>query len=447
MTSSDVLMPRIPADPKLFHDEYMRHARPCVVQGLFAGSPLDAIRSMADVRSELGTGSVALRSNYMNAMIGQLESFASGAVSLAQLYSRVTAEKRVTLSQYLDLLAKNGGRDPYADYANEQKPPGEVMDRLGSMQFFKDLGYPKYEAWANDTGIDFDFPPETSKVVLFMSNVGNCADTHTDWDGRHVLNHQLVGVKRFVLFPPEACVKLNAVESYPATRLRRMSEGERHELLRYAGGVECVIGPGEACYMPPFYYHHIDYLSDAIGVAVRVQGPPRHVIRTMMADTHRDGFMQSFWATLLKDPTHPRHVQGFERLQRAIVASYPSRMAKYQAIGDLVRSICNEWQVFGPRPAHTPWVAPLDLLHRPLSTVYLRPPSAWGKGKKRWWTFRETTRLAASTIAARAVATIERAPAARPKHVEPADYDMTSGYVDSSTRPAEPPARAAAQAN
>jgi hypothetical protein len=417
MPLSDVFMPRIPADPKLFRDEFMRHCRPCVVTGLYEGAPLDRIRTMADVRSQLGTGTVALRSNYMNAMISQLEDFVSGAISYSQLYSRVTAEKRVTLSQYLDMLDKNGGREPYADYANEQKPPQEVMDRLGDLKFLKELGYGKTVAWENDAGMDYDLPPDITKVVLFMSNVGNCADTHTDWDGRHVLNHQLVGTKRFVLFPPEAAIKLNAVESYPAPRVRRMEEGERHELLRYAGGVECVIGPGEACYMPPFYYHHIDYLTDAIGVAVRIEGPPRDIIPTMISETHRDGFMQAFWATVLRDPKAPRHIDGVKRLERALEQNYPSRVAKYQAIVTLVRNICDEWHVFG-KVAQTPWVASSELLQRPLSTPYLRPPSAWSKTKKRWWTVRETARLAAATLASRAVATIEGTPKGGPKHVE-----------------------------
>lgn len=406
MIDDSTSIPRIPADARLFREEYFTRRRPVVVEGIFAGTALSEITTMPQVRASLGADRVGVRGNYMNGMMSQLEAFSSGTISARDLYSQLVSEQKITISEYMDLVERAGGREPFMKYVNEQPAPPSVMSRLGSPQFFEDIGVPEIIPTENNPALDAALPEAAGRCVFFMANAGNAADTHSDWDGRHVLNYEIAGRKRFVLFPPEAGLKLGAVEAFLMPRLRRMPDDERHAMLRYAGGCEVVLEPGDAIYMPPFYFHHIDYITDALGIAIRFAAPPRRIIN-LMVETHRDLYIQNVWARVVLDPERPEHVEAVARIEALLVADHPSRLAKYQAIHELCRDLCEAWGVFPGGDCHLPWVSPTDLLHRALSTAYVRPPDSWSKPRQRWWRFKETSRLAAATMMSRVVSLIE----------------------------------------
>ena len=404
--AADVTIPRIGADPVLFREQYVAKRRPVVVQGIFASSALSAMTTMPEVRASVGTGRVGVRGNYMNGMMGQLESFINGTVGARDLYSQLVSEKKVSIAEYMDLVAASAGREPFMKYVNEQPPPPEVMGLLGMPSFFEEIGVPALVPAENNPTLDALLPEAAGRCVFFMANAGNAADAHSDWDGRHVINHQVVGRKRFVLVPPESGLKLSAVEAFLMPRFRHMPDEERHALLRYAGGAECILEPGDAIYMPPFYFHHIDYLTDAIGVAIRFGAPARRIIN-LMVETHRDLYLQNVWARITREPSLPAHVAAVDRIEQALLAHHASRLAKYSAIRDLCRDLCTSWKIFPGGDSHLPWVSQSDLLERPLSTAYIRPPDAWSKPKQQWWRIKETSRLAAATVASRVVSLIE----------------------------------------
>jgi hypothetical protein len=406
-TEPSTEIPRIPASGRRFRDEFLTERRPVVIQGLFEGTDLGAIRTMDAVRERFGRAELSLRNNYMSSVIAQLDAFTTGRISARSMYRSLVSERKTTVADYVDAMKVEAPRNPYMAYANEQPPPPEMLRTFGKPEFFDEISVSELVAGVLDIDIDVKLPASAARCFVFMANAGNAADTHTDWDGRQVLNYEVAGRKRFVLFPPEAALKLSTVQIFPMPRLRTLSDEDRLALLRYAGGCECILEPGEAVYMPPFWFHHIDYLTDALGVGIRFAGPPAAFTK-LFYETHRDFYMQNAWARIIQDPTTPEHVDALARIQSALVDHHPSRLAKYRAVQQVARDLCVEWKIFPAAGRGGTWVSQTELLERPLSTTYLQPPEAWTPGRRRWWRVREASRLAAVTLAMRFVDIIER---------------------------------------
>lgn len=134
---------------------------------------------------------------------------------------------------------------------------------------------------------------------VYLAPAGQFSDLHFDRDGTHVLNLQMFGRKRFTLFPPAAGRFLCPIMHWGGVKLRGLSPERFAGFLAYAGGANVELQPGEAIYIPPFYWHHIEYLDHALGVGIRF-GPPGERVRRVLAGVHPDHRLQAIAAHVLQ---------------------------------------------------------------------------------------------------------------------------------------------------
>lgn len=90
--------------------------------------------------------------------------------------------------------------------------------------------------------------------------------THGHYDTSHNVFVQVVGRKRFTLWPPAAHSRLHL---YPTRHsLHRQSSLRRPPLDAPSGSASLILEEGDALYVPPFYAHHVEALSNlSISVA------------------------------------------------------------------------------------------------------------------------------------------------------------------------------------
>ncbi len=391
MTSHQGL-PVIDADAARFRSFTETHT-PVVIRGLFDTTELSSIRTLDSVRARLGEAVVNVKGNVLERYVGALDPKEN--FSWSKILSRTRA---TTIGKYLDEIEQN---QKNGQVASEQPAPQEILEMIGASEFLSAI-----EAGQLASGHKHGSLPKASCLV-FLATQGNATDTHTDWDGRHVINYQVFGRKRFLLFPPGSGPKLSPVEIFSTVRLRGMSERSLKDFLQYAGGVEAVLEPGDAIYMPPFYFHHVEYLEHAMGVALRFAPPPERVVASMFR-CHRDLWVQNVWARIVHDPESPESQEALAAFESAIAASYGSRVEKYRAILALARSYCERWGVFGEDPS-VAWLSSSDFLEHVLSVRYVKrevsPNASWGET---FWHAKERTRLAVEMFGRRVISFLQQ---------------------------------------
>ena len=91
--------------------------------------------------------------------------------------------------------------------------------------------------------------------------------THAHYDTSHNVFVQVVGRKRFALWPPAALT--SALRLYPTRHSLHRQSSLSHPTRLSAVALEVTLDEGEALYLPPFYAHHVTALSNlSISVAV-----------------------------------------------------------------------------------------------------------------------------------------------------------------------------------
>lgn len=217
--------------------EALRPARAMVVTDLFAGDRLREVQTAAQACALWGDAELRFRGEYLEAFL------ARAGVAAAQ----AAATRRMRLGEYLGGEAL-GGEGEALLCSEEPTPPAIAATfRLP------------------DVADCFDDPPLSQ---LFVGRRGQHAHLHYDGDGRHGFLYQVFGRKRVLLFTAGHAAKLLPFGVYSGWFVDRMSDAERAELLGFAGGVEVVLEPGEALFIPAFAYHSVEYLDDAMSVSV-----------------------------------------------------------------------------------------------------------------------------------------------------------------------------------
>lgn len=143
---------------------------------------------------------------------------------------------------------------------------------LGDVPGRDDRNWPR-----RSTGLEADLEALSNQVLktkedveikeqsLWLSTSG--ARTHTHFDSDHNMFVQLLGEKKWTLFPPSAGRSM-----CPYPRLHQMWHKARPDFIRpdlqtcpgYAeleGGLEIVLRPGDVLYVPPFWWHHVESLT------------------------------------------------------------------------------------------------------------------------------------------------------------------------------------------
>lgn len=192
-----------------------------------------------------------------------------------------------------DYVQQMRARPDETDPAVELRPSTSLLDRLGSPgDVLAALNLSRYHPGKTDA-------PDAIVVYAYLAGARHASDLHFDRDGRHVFNIQLIGRKRFILFTPRSGPLLNPIMQFGGIRVREWNESQRRDFIAYAGGCEVVLEPGQALYIPPFYWHHVDYLDTAAGLGFRVR-PPDPELQRVLARIPANYLLQTVVAELLR---------------------------------------------------------------------------------------------------------------------------------------------------
>jgi hypothetical protein len=118
---------------------------------------------------------------------------------------------------------------------------------------------------------------------LFAGRKGCVSDLHCDWLSYWICHIPIFGEKHVILLPPESGSKIAAKGNLSSLRVREFSDSEREELLNLCSGIEFYLGPGEILMLPPFWWHHFTYKTDAVALSVGF-GKVDEYTRSFIAD-------------------------------------------------------------------------------------------------------------------------------------------------------------------
>lgn len=115
-------------------------------------------------------------------------------------------------------------------------------------------------------------------LTAWMGRTGCLQRLHCDMDGRHNFLVQAFGDKRVSLVPPAETQKLlPALDMqllFSEVPFHRYSAAEKLRFLRFVDGRDALLRPGEALYIPPLWWHAVEYLTDSFSISWRPEPTP-----------------------------------------------------------------------------------------------------------------------------------------------------------------------------
>ena len=293
-------VPRVAAPIPEFRSRYVATRQPVLMDGLFDGQPIRKLATARGARRAIGDMEFVVQWNY-----------------IANLYyanAREAAQpERTTLANYLDYVALN----PRTPRLCLEQPIAPALAALVEAPAV---------CWNNE------------RTLMFIGNAGNFSHLHFDGDQRQVLMYQVFGAKRVILIPPIAAKKLLPHQKFSSVCVQHMSERERRAFLRYVGGYECLVRPGQTIFMPALFWHYVEYVETSLSVHFRF-GQTRH--GRFFADfVHRSMYPQNVAACFQDErfAAGPGH-KVMRRLRRAVAATYRNDRERYLYIEKLCKEI------------------------------------------------------------------------------------------------------------
>jgi lysine-specific demethylase 8 len=296
-------VPRIAAPIPELWSRYVATRQPVLIDGLFDDQPIRKLATPRAARRAIGDMDFVVQWNY--------------TASLYYANAREAgAPERATLADYLDYVALN----PRTPRLCTEQPIAPALAAL-------------IEAPA--------VCRNTERTLMFIGNAGNYAHLHFDGDQRQVLMYQVFGAKRVILIPPIAAKKLLPHQKFSSICVQHMSQRERRAFLRYVGGCECLVRPGQAILMPALFWHYVDYVETSLSVHFRF-GQSKHG-RFFDDFIHRGMYPQNVAACFQDE----RFAAGpgrevMRRLRRAVAAKYRNDRERYSHIEMLCKELYQE---------------------------------------------------------------------------------------------------------
>jgi Cupin-like domain len=274
-----------------------------VIDGLFDDQPIRELATPRAARRAIGDMSFVVQWNYV--------------ANLYYASDRRSAQPELaTLSDYLDYVVLN----PRTPRMCTEQPIAPALAAL--------VETPEI-CWRNE------------HTLMFIGNAGNFAHLHFDGDQRQVLMYQVFGAKRVILIPPIAAKKLAPHQKFSSICVQHMSKRERRAFLRYVGGDEYLVRPGQAIYMPALFWHYVEYVETSLSVHFRF-GQTRYG-RFFEQFVHRSMYTQNVAARFLDERFAAGPGRGVMRtIRRAVADTYPSDRARYLHIEKLFKSLYQE---------------------------------------------------------------------------------------------------------
>jgi hypothetical protein len=164
--------------------------------------------------------------------------------------------KQMTLGEYIDGVITAGRAFPYyirdnwallrehPELSADYHFPKYFFDWYSLLPGFMRLPYPR----------------------IFIGPSGATTPLHEDIWGTHAWLTQLVGRKRWILFPPGERRLLGDFREPP-------DGGENGTFPCDAKGVECTIGPGDTIFVPSRWSHYVVSLDPTISLSSNYMGP------------------------------------------------------------------------------------------------------------------------------------------------------------------------------
>ena len=314
-----------------FQRRFMLEQRPVILTDFMDARPIRRVTTPRMASAALGHVPLALQADYQRGSFAPLLGRQPKRLLKELLEEppvRRPFPKYCSLDQYLDLLR----RVPETTaLCLEQPSPAE-------MQEFAPI--PDYCRQNDPSGAD------TIDSHLFVANRGALARLHFDLDHRHNLLYQVFGVKRVTLFPPTMSRLLNPHGNSSLLTLQNIPDAERLRLLKFAGGYDSVLQPGETLYIPTLWWHCLEYRTVAMSVNFRFGRNPYNYF--LAEKLHPSIFAQGVGTKFVNLHRRPdrRYQNAFRRLREEYNRPAGSPLMKYDRIhrlmADLYAELCPE---------------------------------------------------------------------------------------------------------
>ena len=280
-------------------------AQPTVITGLFEGQPIRKIATIEDACAQLGAMQIKTRSNYLEALFGGGPGPTSRDVRHESLSTFVAHS----------LDSHTPGR-----LCVEFHTPAELMSLFA---------YPTFcdapQGWE---------PPIS---LLFVAGRGNVAHMHFDTDHRRVLLYQVFGRKRVVVLPPGCAKQLLPLSATSLLALHQWSDERKRDLFQYLGAVDVTLSPGEAIYIPPLWWHYVEYLDFGMSFSVRYSRSP--LSRLIANHAFPDLFVQNVGFALCHGALANKAAAAIERIGHLLTGSYETPIARHHATRTLFEKL------------------------------------------------------------------------------------------------------------
>jgi hypothetical protein len=200
-----------------------------------------------------------------------------------------------------------------------------------------------------------DLPPTNSPMVFpeaiaewgysrsgtgyYMANPGAFTHLHFDANGLHNLHYQVIGKKRFFLFPEHRSKYLAPQQQSSRVYLERIALAERRHFADYAGGYECILKPGDSLYVPAFMWHYVDYEQPGMSISTRF-GQSQHIEAMIKAigGFHSTAEFQHIGAGLLDDDNvSPPYEDAWQQVLATIGSQY-----NFDRVQEKLLRLCEE---------------------------------------------------------------------------------------------------------
>lgn len=308
-------------DPERFFRDYVETRTPVIITGLFAGQPIDAIRTLEDASAAFGGVPMHVQTEY----------------AVAANSPDAAVDTTMTFDEYWAYVRAHPDT---ALLCTEYEIPARIMNmfRLPELCLADDLDEPEILAMPRKYG-DHDLCSN-----IFVANRGNRAHLHFDGDHRQVLLHQMFGRKQVLLFQPEACVGLRTMAGSPwssGVYLERMSAQEQLDFLDEVGGYHGVLEPGETIYMPALIWHYLGYVDDAMSFNLRFKR--NKFGRFLCVDNfHRDSYVQNLGSRLAGTGANGAYAQAMPRIEAEYTRPTDTLREKVVGMRAVLRDACEQ---------------------------------------------------------------------------------------------------------
>jgi hypothetical protein len=293
-----------------FHDKYVRQGKPVIIKNnLFQGQPISQIKTAADAVRMFGDIRLQLTQEYISAMI-------------AEFYGRRPEEANVTMTlrQYLEFI--------------DAKPSTRLIATENEIPDGLRLLY-TYSRHALDRGN----PDSRAEDFLFVANAGNVSAMHYDGPITHLLHYHIFGRKRHIMAPPRVGKKLNPVDIFSTILLHNFTNEDKLAFVRYLGGYDTIVNPGETLFMPAQTWHHVEYIDTAASFNMRWSGSKyawfieNHV--------HRDMYRQNIASKMIDSrAVEQNYLQEFKMIEAACKTRYATPGEKFRAVRAVLKEVC-----------------------------------------------------------------------------------------------------------